>query len=206
MMAAMATHLIGAYGLHWKRSEVDWFPGNGYSWQLLGRVGSVRPGLRICDFRYAAGVYVLEKRGRPVYAGVATGKGGFGNRLRPHTKDGTKNWTHFSWFSFDDVLLDEPRKTYAAYPSNWAMVDIREELTKTQMKPVLGELEALIVNLIYDGRLVSNIQRPKFPKAREWTQVTLGNFRAPGICHRVDPGQFAKPGWLASPPARLRES
>ncbi|KRC53367.1 MULTISPECIES: hypothetical protein [unclassified Nocardioides] len=201
----MGTHLIGAYGLHWKRSEVDWFPGNGYNWQMLGRIGSVRPGLRICDFRYAAGVYVLEKGGRPVYAGVATGKGGFGDRLRPHTKDGTKNWTHFSWFSFDDVLLDEPRKTYPAYPSNWAMVDIREELTKTQMKPVLGELEALLVNLIYDGRLVSNIQRPRFPHAKEWTQVTLGNFGAPGICHRVDPALFAKPGWLVKPPAKLSE-
>lgn len=202
-MVDMATHLIGAYGLHWKRSEVDWSPGNGYSWQMLGRVGSVRPGLRICDFRHAAGVYVLEKRDRPVYAGVATGQGGFGDRLRLHTKDGTKNWTQFSWFSFDDVLMDEPRKTYDAYPANWAKVDFRESITQTQMKSVLGELEALIVNLIYDGRLVSNIQRPRFPKAKEWTQITLSNFRAPGICHRVDPEPFAKPGWLTKAPAKL---
>ncbi|WP_298885136.1 hypothetical protein [uncultured Serinicoccus sp.] len=64
------------------------------------------------------------------------------------------------------------------------------------MQQIVGELEALLVNLIYDGRLVSNIRRPKFPVAKEWEQVTRTNFRSPGICHRVDPTWFAKPEWL----------
>ena len=192
----ISTHLIGAYGLHWQRGEVDWHPGPGRTWQVLGRRGTNAPGLRICDFRYAAGVYVLEKRGRPVYAGLARSDQGVGARLLRHTDDGTKNWTRFSWFSFDDVWLDERRKTYAPHLKGWARVDPRDELNRTQMHHIVGELEALLVNLIFDGRLVSNIQRPQFAVAREWSQVTRPNFRSPGICHRVDPGGFAKPEWL----------
>lgn len=191
-----STHLIGAYGLHWSRKEVDWHPGAGRTWQLLGRRGSVRPGLRICDFRYAAGVYVLEKRGRPVYAGLARSNQGLGARLLTHTDDGTKNWTQFSWFSFDDVWLDERRKTYPPYPRGWAMLDPREELGRTEMRDIVGELEALLVNLIYDGRLVSNIQRPRFAEGKEWAQIVAANYRAPGICHRVEPQRFARPEWL----------
>ncbi len=123
-----ATHLIGAFGLHWARGEVDWHPGPGSSWQLLGRRGNRAPGLRVCDFRPAAGVYVLEKRSRPVYAGLARSGQGIGARLLAHTDDGTKNWTHFSWFSFDDVWLDERRKTYAPHPKGWAVLDLRAHL------------------------------------------------------------------------------
>lgn len=190
------THLIGAYGLHWERGEIDWHPGHGRGWQLLGRRGHRKPGLRVCDFRFVAGVYVLEKRVRPVYAGLGRSGHGLGTRLMAHTDDGTKNWTHFSWFSFDDVWLDERRKTYPAHREGWAVVDPREHLGRAEMGSIVSELETLLVNLIYDGRLVSNIQRPTFPKAQEWQQVTRTNFRAPGICHRVDPSGFAKPEWL----------
>jgi hypothetical protein len=163
---------------------------------MLGRRGSNAPGLRVCDFRYAAGVYVLEKRGRPVYAGLARSGQGLGARLLAHTDDGTKNWTRFSWFSFDDVWLDEQRKTYPPHPRGWAVVDPRHQVQRTEMGHIVGELEALLVNLIYDGRLVSNIRRPQFPVAKEWEQVTATNFRAPGICHRVAPEGFAKSEWL----------
>lgn len=55
------------------------------------------------------------------------------------------------------------------------------------------------MSLIFDGRLVSNIQRPKFGVAKEWQQVTAVNFRAPGICYRVDPRWFVSSGRLAGP-------
>ncbi|WP_404385300.1 hypothetical protein LL946_04775 [Knoellia locipacati] len=193
------THLIGAYGLHWERKEVDWHPGQGRTWQLLGRRGSKSPSLRICDFRPAAGVYVLEKRGAPVYAGLARSGQGFGARLLAHTGDSTKSWTKFSWFSFDDVWMDERRKTYEPYPKGWAHVDFREHLGRTEMRHIVGELEALLVNLIFEGQLVSNIQRPQFAVAKEWQQVTATNFRASGICHRVDPIWFADAGRLVRP-------
>ena len=190
------THLIGAYGLHWSRKEVDWRPGSGRTWQLLGRRGSKSPGLRLCDFRLCAGVYVLEKRGRPVYAGLARSGLGLGARLLAHTDDATKNWTTLSWFSFDDVWLDEHRKTYEPYPKGWAYVQLREHLSRTEMRHIVGELEALLVNLIFDGRQVANIQRPGFAVAKEWDQVTASNFRVPGLCHRVDPTGFANPDRL----------
>lgn len=190
------THLIGAFGLHWERREVNWHPGSGRAWQLLGRGGNQSPGLRVCDFRYATGVYVLEKRGRPVYAGLARSDLGIGARLLRHTDDGTKNWTRFSWFSFDDVWIEERRKTYPPYPRGWALVDPRERLDKTEMRHIVGELEALLVNLIFDGRLVSNIQRPKFAVAKHWEQITAQNFRSPGIATAsTRPGLLLPTGW-----------
>lgn len=182
-------HLIGAYGIHWSRKEVNWHPGPGRSWQMLGRVSAVRPGLRICDFRFAAGVYVLERRGHPVYAGLARSDMGFGSRLKNHTTDETKDWTHFSWFSFDDVLHSEHRVTYPDHPDGWAYIEPRETLAKAQMQAIVGELEALLVNLMIDTSLV-NIQRPRFPSAAMWTQITKQNNRSPGICHRVDREAF----------------
>jgi len=190
------THLVGAYGLHWAKSEVDWPAGDRRPWQMLGRIGQRRPGLRICDFRRAAGVYVLERRGRPIYAGLARGSEGFGARMVRHTKDDVKTWTHLSWFSFDDVLLDERRKTYPEYPTGWASVEFRHDLARAQMKSVVGELEAILVNLLYDSRVLVNIQRPRFSEAQQWEQVTRKNFQSPGICHRAAPDWFARPELL----------
>jgi hypothetical protein len=178
------THLIGAYGLHWSRKEVDWHPGSGRQWQMLGRLHDRRPNLRICDFRTAAGVYVLERGGHPVYAGLARGSLGIGARLRGHTQDATKTWNHFSWFSFDDVRHNEPRVTYAPYPGGWAQLHQRDVLGRTTMSSVVGELEALLINLMIDKSLV-NIQRPSFPHADQWKQIGAQNYNAPGICHRV---------------------
>ncbi|WP_156971529.1 hypothetical protein [Knoellia sinensis] len=139
---------------------------------------------------------MLEKHGRPVYAGLGRSGQGIGKRLLAHTDDGTKNWTTFSWFSFDDVKLDERRKTYRPLLKGWAEIEQREELGRTEMHHIVGELEALLINLIFDGRLVSNIQRPQFPVGKEWTQVVGRNFRAPGICHRVDANGFSSPELL----------
>ena len=183
-------HLVGAYGLHWAKSEVDWPDGSRRRWQMLGRVGSNKPRLRICDFRKAAGVYVLERRGRPIYAGLARSSEGFGPRLARHNRDDLKSWTHFSWFSFDDVWLDERRKTYPSFNDGWAEVDFRHEIGRTEMQSIVGELEALLINLLYDGNRVVNIQRPRFSNALEWTQVVRSNFRPSGICRRVSPEGF----------------
>lgn len=58
------------------------------------------------------------------------------------------------------------------------------------MKDIVGDLEALLVNLMIDRFLV-NIQRPRFPQAVNWQQVVQQNYRSPGICHRVDRAAFA---------------
>lgn len=164
---------------------------------MLGRTGQRRPGLRICDFRHAAGVYVLERRGRPIYAGLARSGEGFSARLVRHSRDDLKSWTHSFWFSFDDVWLNERRKTYPEYPSGWAVVEPRDELGRTEMQSIVGELEAMLVNLLYDGRTLINIQRPCFSQAQEWDQVTRKNYKAPGNCHRVAPDWFPSPDLLS---------
>ena len=60
------------------------------------------------------------------------------------------------------------------------------------MRSIVGELEAMLINLLYDGRILVNIRRPSFAQAQEWQQVTRRNYKAPGICHRVAPDWFAK--------------
>jgi len=64
------------------------------------------------------------------------------------------------------------------------------------MKSVVGELEAILVNLLYDSRVLVNIQRPRFSEAQQWEQVTRKNFQSPGICHRAAPDWFARPELL----------
>ena len=58
------------------------------------------------------------------------------------------------------------------------------------MDGIVGELEALLVNLMIDTSLV-NIQRPKFSQAKQWTQIEKQNYRSPGVCHRVERSGFA---------------
>src|SRR3954469_9668088 len=95
------TRLIQAYGRHWRRNEVTW--GSGWNWHMLGRVGSRRPVLRLCDFSYARGVYVLQWNETPTYVGIARGLEGFRTRLTKHHRDDKRKWNRFSWFSFDGV-------------------------------------------------------------------------------------------------------
>lgn len=180
---AVGPHLVGAYGLHWKRNEVAWNPGRGRTWQMLGRRGTNRPGLRVCDFRKAAGLYVLEVRGLPVYVGLARSSEGIGLRLRGHHSQGTKAWTGFSWFSFDDVKDIGPRR------DGWSRLDLREFVSRSPMRDTVGELEALMVCALR-GRALMNVQEPRFRNAERWTQIVKSNYGPGGICHRVDTEGF----------------
>jgi hypothetical protein len=83
-------HLIGAYGLFWDRAAVDWKPGPGNQWQLLGTIGERRPKLQICDFRRARGFYLLFNDHGATYVGLARGSEGIGQRLRRHNADSSK--------------------------------------------------------------------------------------------------------------------
>ena len=84
-MAVRKKHLIGAYGLFWERALVDWNPGPGRQWQMLGAVGKNRGTLKICDFRRARGIYMLFNEYGATYVGLARGQQGFGQRLQTHT-------------------------------------------------------------------------------------------------------------------------
>jgi len=52
---------IKCYGLFLLADEVTWNPGRGHrgEFNLLGRRGKNRPGLRVADFRKQSGLYIL---------------------------------------------------------------------------------------------------------------------------------------------------
>ena len=161
------SRLVLAYGRHWRRAEVRW--SSGIQWQMLGRVGNRRPGLRLCDFGYARGVYVLESRKKPVYVGIARGGKGFAERLVKHHGDSRKQWTTFSWFSFDGVT-DLGTKVDPLFPQ-WARIKDRDAIARCETKTRIEEMEAIFVGLLGEG--LTNVQKPKFGSALQWEQMGL---------------------------------
>lgn len=172
------SRLILAYGRHWDPRQIQWSTGD--NWQMLGRIGSKGQGLRLCDFGWARGVYVLERNKKPTYVGIARGRLGFSTRLMAHMKDPNKDWNRFSWFSFDGVKEHRLR--------GWAKLHDREVLKSSDVVHRIGELEALMVGLL--GPTLTNVQKPKFGGAREWEQIVTSNYGRGGICGRVDPAGF----------------
>lgn len=151
--------LIGAYGTFWDRSLVDWTARN---WRLLGRQGRRRPALRVADFRRARGVYALYGDTGIYYVGLAIAGGGIGRRLRDHTRDNhEREWSRFSWFSFDDlsdvVVDDEGLLTM----EQWDSVTVEDKI-------VIRELEALLIAVTSPP---GNTQRMQFQHGSQWFQV-----------------------------------
>jgi hypothetical protein len=69
--------LIKSYGLFWNAKEIKWNPGPGKGdiFRLLGRRGNHLPGLRITDFRYMQGIYILYGHHGPHYVGLTRKQG-----------------------------------------------------------------------------------------------------------------------------------
>lgn len=176
----MSSHLIGAYGMFWSRESVAWDSPRG--WQLLGCRGKLRPSLRVCDFRRAAGFYVLWDDFRATYVGLARGNDGIGARLRMHDSDPDKRWSRFSWFSFDDAV-DSPDL------EGWMEPDLRDSVENSSIDMVLRESEALLITVLgtYTG---GSQRRMKFNAGEEWRQVTATDFAPGGVCTRVDLAGF----------------
>lgn len=175
MPAAKKQHLIGAAGLFWNRDEVEWKPGNGNSWQMLGVLGKRSPKLQVCDFRTARGFYVLYNHHGPVYVGLARGsQGRLGNRLREHTSDHLKEqWQRFSWFSFDDV---EPDPKMPA----WSRVVHDDNLRHIGAETATAEFEALMIQAF---GLRQN--QMKFQRGQLWEQATWRDCYPDGRLPRV---------------------
>jgi hypothetical protein len=91
---------IKNFGLFWRADEIDWAPGKGSKgvFRLLGRRGINNPGLRLADFRYQKGIYILYGNHGPYYVGL-TKRRGLGQRLKEHLADQhAGQWDRFSWF------------------------------------------------------------------------------------------------------------
>lgn len=84
--------LLNAFGLFWRRIEVDWTPAAPklFGVQLAGSTA--------VDFGTQAGIYVLYDGSRLVYVGRVN-EPRLAKRLREHTRDRLSGrWDRFSWF------------------------------------------------------------------------------------------------------------
>ena len=63
---------ITSFGLFWRASEIDWDPGSGAKdvFRLLGRIGTNKGTLRMCDFRHQRGIYILYNDYGAYYVGL----------------------------------------------------------------------------------------------------------------------------------------
>jgi len=154
--------LIKNYGLFWELDEVQWLPGKGNrrSFRLLGRQGKNNPGLRMADFRYQLGIYILYGNYGPHYVGL-TREQGLGKRLKDHLFDVHAGWwNRFSWFGFCRVLqgADEEGLRRLSALANVAF---------NQPATVIGDLEALLIRSMG----LRNRANMKFANEERWEQV-----------------------------------
>ena len=154
--------LVGAYGMFWFRDEVDWAPGRGRTWDLLGRRGTRRSTLQVADFKRARGVYVLFDDYGAHYVGLARGNAGIGGRLRDHTKDEHRaSWSRFCWFAFDAVSEETDA------------IGVHRLMKRNRPVPMeqdhaIGEIEALLITIMN----TRNVNRMRFQSASQWEQVS----------------------------------
>jgi hypothetical protein len=154
--------LIKSFGLFWRADEIDWRPGAGNPFRVIGRQGRQLPGLQLCDFRDQRGIYILYGRYGPYYVGLNR-KQGLGDRLRQHQNDHhSDRWERFSWFGFRQVLKSRN-------PDGLQRLrDMRNSLQLGNPDKVIGDLEAMLIHAL---GTYSNINKSKFARATEWKQV-----------------------------------
>jgi hypothetical protein len=153
--------IFHAYGLFWKKEEVDWSPGSGKrTFMLLGRRGKTRPRLRIANFRFQQGIYILYGDYGPYYAGLTRDQG-LGKRLKDHVFDAhAKKWDRFSWFSFGRVLGKRDAnglRCFAELPTKQAL----------DTESAIGDIEAILIRAM----ALQNLSKMKFAQAERWEQV-----------------------------------
>ena len=168
-------YLIGAYGIFWRTDEVNWTPGHGKSWQLLGKRGTHANVLRVCDFRAAHGFYILFDDHGATYVGLALGQGGISARLVKHFNNEQKKWSRFCWFSFDDVVADKKA-------TGWSKLAERDAIKEISAKTAVRELEALLIMVL---GAKDNVNQMKFIAGRPWIQVTVQDCQPGGALTKV---------------------
>lgn len=149
---------VKSYGLFWRRDEVDWNPGTGKPFRLLGRIGANRGKIRITDFREQSGIYILYGNHGAYYVGLATD---LGNRLRDHIWDHHgSQWDRFSWYGFRKVLAGRNG-------DGFCKMGPLATTTITNPELVISDVEALLIRAMG----LSNIRQMSFHQADEWEQI-----------------------------------
>jgi hypothetical protein len=159
----MANSLIHAYGLFWRRDEIDWTPGAGNSgkFRLLGRSGSNKGNLRVIDARLQCGIYILYGNYGPYYVGIT--RKALGWRLKHHlTNKHDKQWDRFSWFGFKPVFRGKDGLGVQKLGS-------MAETKAVSPRRVIGDVEALLIRAM----ALENVSQMKFATADQWKQIKL---------------------------------
>ncbi len=152
---------IKNFGLFWHRDEVEWHPGTGNTFRLLGRKGAYRGNLRVADFRYQHGIYILYGNYGPYYVGQT--KDGLGERIRDHLSNNHQwEWNRFSWFGFRSVLTGTDENGFCR------LKEMGEHGAGSR-ECVITDVEALLIRAMG----VSNINQMNFTDAEEWYQIEL---------------------------------
>lgn len=154
---------VTSFGLFWRKSEVEWYPGQGNRGQfhLIGRIGANSGRVRLADFRKQQGIYILYDEYGSVYTGLNRNQG-LGKRLKDHTDDHLAGkWDRFSWFGFHPL----GPVSNGVQGINDQADDIDEGTDAS-----IGDLEALLIKVL-NPRL--NKSKMKLQDAEEWTQVPL---------------------------------
>lgn len=154
---------IKNFGLFWRGDEIDWFPGKGNkgAFRLLGRQNANRPILRMADFRYQQGIYILYGNHGPYYVGLTMQ--GLGIRLKNHQADNLAGqWDRFSWFGFCSVLKGTDKD---------GLQQLGRMAKKALARPdnMIRDVEALLIRAMG----LRNINQSNFSVADPWIQVKL---------------------------------
>lgn len=99
------TGLINAFGMYWRRNNVDWTA------RTPKFLGEQQPGSTPVDFSGQKGVYLLHDGRAVVYVGRTTDQP-LGVRLKRHVSDRLNGrWDRFSWFGVYPVAENGTLKT-----------------------------------------------------------------------------------------------
>jgi hypothetical protein len=155
--------MIQAYGLFWDANEVDWSPGYGTPFRMLGRDNKNAKKLRVIDARHQKGIYILYSNHGPHYVGLVRGQT-LGVRLGQHLllDEHKKKWTRFSWFGFRKVQVGKDGHGFCNLGAMAQSVLVDPGTT-------IKEIEAILIKAMG----LSNIKQMKMNGAAEWTQIKL---------------------------------
>lgn len=147
---------IKTFGLFWRRDEVEWNPGIGHSFRLLGRNRDRNPGLWLADFQDQTGIYILYGNHGAHYVGLT--ESSLASRLKSHN-DWKEEWDRFSWFGFRSVQKGRDESLHRL----GAMANVKI----ANMTEVITDVEALLIRAMG----LTNLRTTGFTDAEEWYQV-----------------------------------
>jgi hypothetical protein len=160
---------IRAFGLFWRADEVDWEPGRGNAFHLLGRNGMNLPKRRIVDFRDQQGLYILYGNYGPHYVGLT--QKSLGKRLKDHTLDKhAGKWDRFSWFGFRPVMVKKV--------NGLNQLKVLPTLAIDSPQDSIADMEALLIKAL---GLADNKNNMNFQDAIEWEQIKLDELEKFGL-------------------------